>query len=95
MTVDDAIQRLVRTIHDHPVRTVLVTAGAGSQALADLLAVGGASRTLVEGVIPYSQAALTIFLASLLNNMSAKRPLACWPAALIHEGAGWKAGRRR
>ena len=57
MTVDDAIQRLVRTIHDHPVRTVLVTAGAGSQALADLLAVGGASRTLVEGVIPYSQAA--------------------------------------
>jgi nicotinic acid mononucleotide adenylyltransferase len=62
MAVDDAIQRLVRAIHDHPVRTVLVAAGAGSQALADLLAVGGASRTLVEGVIPYSQAAFDDFL---------------------------------
>jgi hypothetical protein len=62
MSVDDATQRLVQAIHDHPMRTVLVTAGAGARALAELLAVGGASRTLVEGVTPYSQAAFDDFL---------------------------------
>jgi hypothetical protein len=33
-----------------------------SQALADLLAVGGASRTLIEGLIPYSTASFDDFL---------------------------------
>jgi hypothetical protein len=58
----DHPQTLVQAIHDSPTRAVIVTAGAGSQALADLLAVGGASRTLIEGLIPYSQAAFADFL---------------------------------
>jgi hypothetical protein len=53
---------LIQSIHHSATRTVLVATGAGSQALADLLAVGGASRTLVEGLIPYSMAALVDFL---------------------------------
>lgn len=42
--------------------TVVVVTGAGTQALADLLAVPGASRTLLEAIIPYSPKALTTFL---------------------------------
>lgn len=53
---------LIQAIHNSATRAVIVTTGAGSQALADLLAVGGASRTLVEGVIPYSMASLADFL---------------------------------
>ncbi len=56
------IRTLVQAIHDSPFRTVLVTAGAGTQALADLLGVAGASRTLLEALIPYSNASFDDFL---------------------------------
>ena len=41
------IHELVQAIHDSPTLTVMVTAGAGTQALADLLGVAGATRTLL------------------------------------------------
>lgn len=53
---------LIQSIHDNPTRAVVVVTGAGSQALVDLLALGGASRTLLEGLIPYSNAATDDFL---------------------------------
>ncbi len=56
------LQQLIQLIHDSPTRAVIVTAGAGSQALADLLVIGGASRTLIEGLIPYGAAAFDDFL---------------------------------
>ncbi|XP_037773144.1 uncharacterized protein LOC119568771, partial [Penaeus monodon] len=43
-------------------RTVIATAGAGSSALSHLLSVAGASRTLLESIVPYSQAAFDDFL---------------------------------
>src|SRR5688572_21266573 len=55
--MDDAIHSLVEAIHASPVRAVLAVSGAGSQALAWLLGVGGASRTVVEATIPYAQTA--------------------------------------
>ena len=58
----DTLLNLIQAIHDSPTRAVLVVAGAGSQALADLLAVGGASRTLIEALVPYGQAAFDDFL---------------------------------
>ena len=61
MLTDNA-QKLIQLIHNHPARTVLVTTGAGAQAIADLLAVGGASRTVIEALVPYSQAAFDDFL---------------------------------
>lgn len=54
--------RLIQTIHDCATRLVLVTAGAGTQALADLLGVAGASRTLLEALVPYSAASFDEFL---------------------------------
>lgn len=57
-----ALHSLIEAIHAAGTRAVLVSAGAGTQALADLLAVGGASRTVIEGLVPYSQASFTDFL---------------------------------
>lgn len=56
------IRDLVQAIHDCPTLAVLVTAGAGSQALADLLGVAGATRTLLEALVPYSNASFDEFL---------------------------------
>ncbi|MBX3013578.1 MAG: hypothetical protein KF832_18805 [Caldilineaceae bacterium] len=50
-------------IHDAPQQLVLVFAGAGHSALQQLLDVAGASRTLLEALVPYSQAAFADFLA--------------------------------
>lgn len=55
-------RHLIEKIHDTPTQIVLVTAGAGGQALAALLAVAGASRTLLEAVVPYCQPAFDRFL---------------------------------
>lgn len=53
---------LIQEIHDTPAMAAVVTAGAGSQAVADLLAVPGASRTLLEALVPYSSRSFTEFL---------------------------------
>ncbi|MEZ4510440.1 MAG: hypothetical protein R3C62_01060 [Chloroflexota bacterium] len=60
--MDDALYSMIEAIHQTPPRLVFVTAGAGSQALADLLGVGGASETLLEAVVPYSYTAFNDFL---------------------------------
>lgn len=63
MTPMDATARnLIQTIHDTPGRTVMVIAGAGTHALAWLLGVAGASRTLLEALVPYDWAAFDDFL---------------------------------
>ena len=60
--MDDAIRHLIQAIHDSPPRAMFAAAGAGSQALADLLGVPGASRTLLEALIPYAADAFDEFL---------------------------------
>ena len=58
---------LITQIHATPLMTVLAVAGGGAQAVADLLAVPGASRTILEAVIPYSQAAQSAFLGETVE----------------------------
>lgn len=62
MTMDEDIRQIVQAIHDSPTRTVIVTAGAGAQALSNLLGVAGATRTLLEALVPYSETAFDEFL---------------------------------
>lgn len=52
-----AVHTLVQQMHDAPGMVALVTAGAGTQSLAWLLGVAGASRTLLEAHVPYSKTA--------------------------------------
>ncbi len=56
---------LIAQIHASTTMTVLVVTGGGAQALADLLAVPGASRTLLEALVPYSDPSLAEFLGAL------------------------------
>ncbi|MCP4416306.1 MAG: hypothetical protein GY805_06775 [Chloroflexi bacterium] len=60
--MEQEIKQLIQTIHDAPQRIVLVSAGAGTEALSNLLGVSGATRTLLEALIPYSKAAFDDFL---------------------------------
>ena len=55
---------LITQIHTSPVMAVLVVTGGGTQAIADLLAVPGASRTVLEALIPYSDTSLAEFLGA-------------------------------
>ena len=55
-------RQLVQAIHDNQTQLVLVAAGAGTQALSNLLNVAGASRTLLEALVPYSEASFDAFL---------------------------------
>lgn len=60
--MDNLTNQLVQTIHNAPERIVLVAAGAGTEALSNLLGVPGATRTLLEALVPYSKAAFDEFL---------------------------------
>jgi hypothetical protein len=80
-TMREEIRRLIETIHNQPVQLMLVTAGAGTQALSWLLSVAGASRTLLEALVPYSAAAFDDFLGRKPSQYVAQ------------ETAGYLAGR--
>ena len=54
--------RLITDIHASSTMAVIVVTGGGSQAIADLLAVPGASRTVLEALVPYSDKSMTEFL---------------------------------
>lgn len=60
--MDDAITDVVTRIHGTPQQAALAVAGAGNYALAWLLGVGGASRTVLETRVPYGYLAMTDFL---------------------------------
>ena len=60
--MDADTRQLVQAIHDSPLRIVYVTAGAGTQALSDILGIAGATRTLLEAIVPYNTSAFDEFL---------------------------------
>jgi nicotinamide mononucleotide (NMN) deamidase PncC len=58
---------LITKIHATQTMAVVVVTGGGMQAVADLLAVPGASRTVLEALVPYSQASQTAFLGQTVD----------------------------
>ena len=52
----------IEKLHDTPHKTVLAVSGAGTQAVAWLLGVSGASRTILEVVVPYGRLSMQEFL---------------------------------
>ena len=57
-----SIQRTVEHIHASPKLGVIAVAGAGGQALSWLLGVPGASRTVLEAIVPYGRRSIAEFL---------------------------------
>jgi len=58
-----SVEQLIAEIHATPTRIVLAVAGGGSGAIAALLEVPGASRTVLEVAVPYCEAAMIEWLA--------------------------------
>jgi hypothetical protein len=56
------IKDVIQKIHAAPHQAVVAVAGAGSEAVAWLLGVSGASRTLLEVVVPYGRNSMIEFL---------------------------------
>lgn len=71
--LDPALIDLVAAVHRAPGRLVLVTAGGGAHASAWLQAVAGASRTLLEGRIPYAPPAFDAWLGQKPAQYAAPR----------------------
>ena len=57
-----SLTEFIAEIHRSPSMAVLVVTGGGSQALADLFVVPGASRTVLEALVPYSDRSMGEFL---------------------------------
>ena len=53
--MDQEIQEVIVKLHGTPHKSVLAVAGAGSGAMSWLLGVSGASRTLLETLVPYGR----------------------------------------
>jgi hypothetical protein len=58
----NTVQDIAARIHGSPQQAVMVVSGAGSQAIAWLLGVAGASRTVLEGLVPYGTESMLDFL---------------------------------
>ena len=58
----ETIRPQIEQLHDTPHKTVLAVSGAGTQAVAWLLGVSGASRTILEVVVPYGRLSMQEFL---------------------------------
>jgi len=63
------VSTLVKRIHATPTQLVLAVTGGGSGALAELLQVPGASRTVRAAVVPYAEAALEQFVGGKLERL--------------------------
>jgi nicotinamide mononucleotide (NMN) deamidase PncC len=60
--MDSRIRQTVQRIHDSPWSASFAIAGAGNSALSWLLDVAGASRTVLEALVPYSGTSLEHYL---------------------------------
>jgi len=56
------LQAAIQRLHDTPAMAALVVAGAGVEAVRWLLGVAGASRTVLEAVVPYGERAMVNYL---------------------------------
>jgi len=68
--VDAEIQDVIRQVHASPVQAVVVVTGGGAQSISRLLRVPGASRTVLEILVPYSERALEDFLGERPNQVA-------------------------
>ncbi len=75
--MDTEIAEVVARIHDTPEQSVLAVAGAGNYALAWLLGVGGASRTVLETRVPYGYLAMTDFLGGHAPEQTVSEDTVC------------------
>ena len=67
-TMNEKLACTISRIHDSNVKAVLCVSGVGTKAIAWLLEIPGASNTILEGIIPYSQHSLIDFMGMTPSN---------------------------
>ena len=67
-TMNEKLESTISRIHSSNVKAVLCVSGVGTKAIAWLLEIPGASNTILEGIIPYSQSSLINFIGSIPSN---------------------------
>ena len=75
-------QELAQKLHSVPGRGCVVVTGAGVQAISDLFAEPGTSRTILEAQVPYARRALDEFVG-----VQAKQHVSAEEATLIAQAA--------
>lgn len=88
--MDETTRQIIQAIHDSPYQIVFVTAGAGTHALSNLLNVAGASRTVLEALVPYSESSFSEFLGQNPKQYVAQNT-ACLMAGRAYTRAHWLA----
>ena len=68
-----SVEQLVAEIHDSAPQVVLAVSGGGSGAIARLLEVPGASRTVLEAIVPYSAKAMIDWLGGVPDQFCAEQ----------------------
>ncbi len=68
-----SVEQLVCAIHQTPTPILLALSGGGSGALASLLQTPGASRTVVEAVVPYGEPAMVAWLGGRPDQFCSER----------------------
>jgi nicotinic acid mononucleotide adenylyltransferase/nicotinamide mononucleotide (NMN) deamidase PncC len=83
--------QLVERIHGANARFVLAVTGGGGRAIAELLQVPGASRTVLEAVVPYSEAAMVEWLSGRPDQFCAEPTGRAMAMAAYHRACRWSA----
>src|SRR5918996_3781246 len=82
------IRDFIQKIHDTPHKTVVAVAGAGSEAVAWLLGVSGASRPLQEVVVPYSRLSMVALVGHEPEQFVSARTAREMARAAYHRALG-------
>ena len=66
-------KKIIKKLHNNPYKLISVITGAGVTAITDMLSVPGASKTVLEVIVPYSKSALEFYKnAPIINHVSVK-----------------------
>jgi hypothetical protein len=84
------IDQFVSEIHATPTRLVLALTGGGSGAIGRLLEVPGASRTVLEAVVPYAPASLAAWLGGPPDQSCSAPTARALAMAAFHRGCTYR-----
>jgi len=80
----ESVEKLVAEIHKSPEKVVLALSGGGTRAIGRLLEVPGATRTVLEATVPYSQWAMNDWLGGRPDQFCSSRTARAMAVAAFH-----------
>jgi nicotinamide mononucleotide (NMN) deamidase PncC len=82
-------EQLVREIHAAPIQLVLAATGGGSGAIVALLETPGASRRVLEAIVPYSAASLAAWLGARPEHYCSQRTARAMAMSAFQKARGY------